>query len=298
VNDPKKHHYLPVFYLKRWARNPDGKLVSFRKWPRGRINPLRLHPPGIGYQSLLYSLKGKPDALAQQLETSFMKPVDTMASEALDQLEAQGGRGPWNNRLRQAWAMFIRSLFLRMPSDIEALKVTLRDNWVLIAKDYEEGYQLLRKPSDPATVVEFAAQSADRLENMAIQAVPGLANNQHVTELLMNLHWFVTDVRADDFELLTGDRPVKMSPLLLDDAFVSLPIGPRKMFWGVRYPSLESYVRLNQSRGWPAVQNRELLRRSNHLAIARNDGPLAFVRKHLAAEPTRSHFEGIDLRME
>lgn len=25
MNDPKKHHYLPVFYLKRWAVYPDEK---------------------------------------------------------------------------------------------------------------------------------------------------------------------------------------------------------------------------------------------------------------------------------
>jgi Protein of unknown function (DUF4238) len=52
----QKHHYTPVFYLKRWA-NTDGRLCEFSR-PHKLVQPRRTNPDGTGYFRGLYTLDG------------------------------------------------------------------------------------------------------------------------------------------------------------------------------------------------------------------------------------------------
>lgn len=292
MSHPIKHHYLPVFYLKRWTGPPDGKLVAFRKWPQGGTNPQRLHPAGIGWQRSLYTLDEVELSLAQKIETAFMQPVDALASDALALLEEDNGGARWSSRLRQAWVIFLRSLVLRTPIDIDALKKRYVDEWGKAVPELEIEYQRRRSPSDPLTANGFLSSlTRSQLEDHALRLIPGLASNRVIAELLMNMHWFVVDVEAGGIELLTSDRPLWMSPMKLDDAFITLPIGPRKMFWSVKHPKWEDYVRRGLPRDWVQERNKLVLRQATSLAIGRTDHPLPFVRKHLGAETLASIFE-------
>ena len=55
-NPPTKHHYIPAFYLKKWAA-ADGKVTEFTK-PRHEIVARKIMPDRTGYQERLYELKG------------------------------------------------------------------------------------------------------------------------------------------------------------------------------------------------------------------------------------------------
>lgn len=293
MTDPTKHHYLPVFYLKRWAIGaPDGKLVSFRKWPRGKITPLRLHPEGIGYHKSLYSLGEVEPESTQEIERLFMQPVDNDASYALCLLESNARRTDWPPRLRRAWVKFLRSLSMRMPPDIIALKTSYLEGWGEVSIDHEQEYQRLRQPSDPPTAAEFFKQMPlTELQNHALKLIPWLADNEEIGELLMNLHWFVVDADPDGLELLTSDRPLTMAPFELDDAYLTLPIGPTKIFWAVKHPKWEVIVRSQQPKDWVRRQNERILRQASFLAISRTDDCQRFVQKHLGATPEVSVFE-------
>ncbi|RWO35013.1 MAG: DUF4238 domain-containing protein [Mesorhizobium sp.] len=92
VNTPKKHHYIPVFYLKRWA-GEDGRLCEFSRPYDHRVKPRRTHPAGTGYEENLYSMQGFEPELAQQIEERFFKFTDSLAADALDRLVTKGVGG-------------------------------------------------------------------------------------------------------------------------------------------------------------------------------------------------------------
>jgi hypothetical protein len=65
--DPKKHHYIPVSYLKRWA-GPDNRICEFSKPYRGIVRPKRVYPDGTGYERELYTIRGLHPELAEIFE--------------------------------------------------------------------------------------------------------------------------------------------------------------------------------------------------------------------------------------
>jgi hypothetical protein len=55
VNPPRKHHYVPVFYLKQWAGG-DGRLCQYRRVYDGKVAVNRKHPDATGYKVDLYKI--------------------------------------------------------------------------------------------------------------------------------------------------------------------------------------------------------------------------------------------------
>jgi hypothetical protein len=89
VSEPRKHHYVPVCYLKQWASTDDRRLCEHKLIPGGYgVKPRRTSPDGTGYQIDLYRIDGVPDDIAQDFEKRFMHLVDTDASRALERIIA------------------------------------------------------------------------------------------------------------------------------------------------------------------------------------------------------------------
>ena len=101
-----RHHYIPVFYLKQWARD-NGRLCEFSK-PYDRVKPRRTHPDGTAYVDGLNTVEGLPPAEAQYLETVFFQIADDTAAQALKILLSPT---PWNltPKVRSGWSRFIMS---------------------------------------------------------------------------------------------------------------------------------------------------------------------------------------------
>jgi hypothetical protein len=76
VSEPRKHHYVPVCYLKQWAMTDDRRLCEYKLIPGGYgVKPRRTSPEGTGYQIDLYRIDGVPDNIAQDFEKRFMHLV-------------------------------------------------------------------------------------------------------------------------------------------------------------------------------------------------------------------------------
>lgn len=101
-----RHHYIPQFYLKRWANNK-GQLVEFSKPYGPLIKPQRRYPSETGFMDKLYAIEGVPEHLTHYFELKFFRPVDTMASVVLDKME-RGGKN-FSASERTAWGRFILS---------------------------------------------------------------------------------------------------------------------------------------------------------------------------------------------
>ena len=47
MSDPKRHHYLPEFYQRRWV-NADNEVTVYRRFPSESVSKLmRIEPIGV-----------------------------------------------------------------------------------------------------------------------------------------------------------------------------------------------------------------------------------------------------------
>jgi hypothetical protein len=83
AKEPKepKHHYLPVFYLKQWARN-EGRLCEFTK-PFNRVLLKTTYPEGTAYIRGLNTVEGLSPEAARFLEEVFFQIADAGAARVL-----------------------------------------------------------------------------------------------------------------------------------------------------------------------------------------------------------------------
>lgn len=226
---PKKHHYIPAFYLKRWA--VDGKVTEFRRWPRD-IVPKRVSAEATGFKKCLYELKGHEAEFAQQVEEKFFKPVDTQAHRALEMLENHGHYANWCSRTRSSWSQFILSLLLRTPEDIGLLREWWQEEFGRTDNEIEERYRAVRLESSPETFSEFLeGQPLGVKERYQFEILFSLIANENVGAAINNMHWRVLQTPLNAPTLLTSDRPVlRTSNIKGPRGHVALPIGPRLLF--------------------------------------------------------------------
>jgi Protein of unknown function (DUF4238) len=97
MNDPRRHHYNPEFYLDEWAR-PDGLLCEIKK-AYGKVEVRRKSPKSTGFQRDLYRTVGVSDE--QHVEKNFMSRLDNDAARALQKI-LSGDRSDWMSPERGA----------------------------------------------------------------------------------------------------------------------------------------------------------------------------------------------------
>lgn len=228
--EPLKHHYIPEFYLKRWAAPEDDKLCQWQRH-RGIVKPLRVYPAQTGYVHRLYELKDFPPNLAQQVESRFFQSVDTQAANALSYMEHDGRDAGWSDKLRSAWARFLISLLLRCPEDLAKMRPAWERDFFTVPDEVEERF---RQEASSEAFSSFRSY----LESLPLRSrekpffelLISLMSSQHLGELLINMHWAVINA-TDDWPLYTSDRPVVMTEGLdHHDGYILLPIGPTRLF--------------------------------------------------------------------
>ncbi len=242
AQDSIRHHYIPVFYLKRWVGD-DAKICQYSR-PRDDLHVKRVYPVQTGFVDRLYEMKGVPPDAAQQIEHEFMKPVDTFASQALEMLE-NGDNRINTPKYRSAWSLFIMTLLMRMPEDLEVLEAALAEEWQRELPALRKLYKAKRRPIDPATIEEFIEQSdPQHMSRWTLNVARSLMDHDQLGQLLNNMRWFVVTAENPMVRLLTSDRPVVMSASLTErHAYLFVPLGPTRLFVAVNNVETENIVR-------------------------------------------------------
>jgi hypothetical protein len=230
-NPPTKHHYIPAFYLSRWA-GAFNKVTEFAKVHGGKIVAKPKMPERTGYKERLYEMQGVEPELAQQFEEKYFKPIDTMAATALEMLYQHGHNAPWTAKSRTAWTRFMMSLLLRCPEDIDAFRAWWHDDFASTDREAEARYQAKRSPDDPATFSEFLdSQPLAVKEKYMIEMLNSLLEHDSVGTNINNMEWRVLETPASAPRLLISDRPViRSNNLKGEQGHIALPIGPRLLF--------------------------------------------------------------------
>jgi hypothetical protein len=199
-----KHHYIPVFYLKRWT-GFDARLCEFsRKYKV--VKPRRTSPDGTGYVRGLYRLPNVPDEKADIVERGYMKVVDNGAAIALRALlEGKQGLPGLNDDLKVAWARFLHCLCLRSPEYMEALSRVLQRDIGGTVEEHRDEYYKIRKDADPPTFDEFKARFiANPFNTSAASIIHRLVDSQRVVGHMCGMAWHVIHALLCDKEGVDG----------------------------------------------------------------------------------------------
>lgn len=291
-NKPHKHHYLPVFYLKRWAQNStDGKLVEYSRPFGPEVKRRRTNPSGTGFLDKLYAINGLPPELAQQVEEEFLQPVDTVAADALALLEAGDAVMRRSAKYRSSWSLFLMSLMMRMPNDIKALKSSYAQRWLEATSELAKGFA--ERTGTNFTRAESIVRTTltQQMDWMAMGLFQKLVDHHNIGKTLNNMHWFTIETDPEGPEFFTSDHPLVIGPgFAQPNAYVCLPIGPHRLFWAVRDPAGERQIRNREQDGMISLINETLVMQAHERSYATNDRHLPFMQKFLALEPHVSWF--------
>jgi Protein of unknown function (DUF4238) len=183
----QNHHYVPVFYLKRWV-GKDGKLCVYVR-PHDRVKTYRKHPDATGYKEDLYAISGAGDEIESHLEGRFLNSADNDAAEALDMLET-GRIASMDAHQKSAWSRFVMRLLHGNPEAVDRISA--------------QAEEMLR-----ANFAPFA-NDKEHVARTKVAALQTLMDSDLVGRQLNSMAWVVVPLRSS-YSLLTSDRPFVMT---------------------------------------------------------------------------------------
>lgn len=208
---PRDHHFLPQWYLERWASQ--GTVVRYvrPRGPDGKLDCKRRSPKAVAYERDLYHLPDIDDpAESQRLELEFFQRIDDRAAVALHKADREE-RGTAADRI--ALSQFMVSLLHRSPSRLRAVRaeLALRTDGAPYEGLEGEDFQRILK------------STANRLLAMLVEAADGAA-------IVSKFKTFVVRTGRTRRTFLTSDRPISVSAQLVGpDAFMILPYAPNRL---------------------------------------------------------------------
>ena len=259
MSEPINHHYVPQFYLAKWARG-DGRVARYHR-PHSKVEVSWRTPKHLGYEERLYTLEGYPAERQQSIETSFFKPLDDAAAPIWTHL-INHGPADLDDAGRSEWTRFIMSLQHRNPHALGEIRAMIdpiiRQNIEAQAGQYE----LTREEGDPETVFDFAMQESPELILNAYKSIlPEMIDHPQIGQWTVQMHWAVLDLSDAGLSVLTCDRPFTSSHGYGDmRLIIGVPISPTHIFVAVRDPAVLLTLR--------AQRPRDTVRNANRLFVS------------------------------
>jgi Protein of unknown function (DUF4238) len=277
----EKHHYLPIFYQKRWA-GADGKVCVYRT-PYKELKTKRRHPDAVGFQDDLYTIPGVEFEAASHLERRFFLQTDNDASQALERLEKCPNE-PLDNRLRSGWSRFVMSLIHRAPKEVAIFKAEVVKHVEYAEREFEENYEANKIPGDPPTFAEFRLKRptnlAGRTAAMLIQQViDSVTVGNHFNRMI----WTLINPPSS-YPFLTSDRPLMMTNgISAPDGHLALPIGPRRLFIASNKQHIVDEVAARKPDDLVQFVNDRVVKQAREFVIGVDDRQFRFVRNRFDA---------------
>jgi hypothetical protein len=281
------HHYIPQFYLRRWAR-PDGQLSVMRLVHGGNIALADKYPAGTGYLSDLYRTECVTEQKEQHLERAFMSPLDNAANRALERILALD-ESEWNGEDQKAWTVFLLSLMFRNPETVKELKEIVSEIWQVSLSELEANYEKRRLPDFPETFAEFIKLTDPATPHIAAtNFLMQTIENERLGPGIINLHWSIIRTPPSVRPFLTSDRPI-VRPLPLHDpaAYLALPADPHTLFIASKQWGLDKELSLFPQSELVDHINYAVMSQARQFVWATDETQLENVRKYIASAPIK-----------
>jgi hypothetical protein len=256
MSQPKDHHYLPEFYLKRWVGARDRVWRYYR--PRDRVVASPVGQGHTGYEDGLYRLDGTADP--QIIETKFFAVVDNDAAPFLERMIREGPAVLGKDE-RRSWTLFLMSMLYRDPHSLVEIKSVIHRFFrANLEKLRQSDYAASRQPDDPESIYDFAMERTPELAEAYKAGLPRMIDNDVIGQHIINMRWAMCDLSTAPHTLLTGDRPCMTSRGIADPAcMLSVPVSPTHLFVAAHDIGL-----LRQLAAQPA---RDTVRNSNNCIV-------------------------------
>jgi hypothetical protein len=237
-----KDHYVPQFYLRRWAK--DGFLSS-ATWvkQKGELHWKRPSTASVGY---------KPD-LYEHIEKKFFMPLDTQAASFTKLFNKFDGKNSREQNLTEEeselWAKYILAQHIRTPSNVDVIC----NNFV------KEGIE----------------------RSTAKDQLPNIIENKRAVKDLRNMLWVFATVSTKS-EIITSDNPLIFKPndLSHKSCVVILPMGPQSFFLATHASNFPRFEM--SQRKMVASINQEILMSARERVFMRSQASIqeSFIKKH------------------
>jgi hypothetical protein len=201
IQEPKRHHYLPEFYLSAWC-GPDGKLERYVN-RRGEIRTARFTTGQVGYRPNLYRLlsDGIPDRTT--IERHHYEQIDNHAAPVIARLNRD-----WPIKVTETerWVMarFILALPARNPWGIATGHKIARVTFGLELDDPEFIAEIGLAPNKSLWEMVEAGNPHFVADQTLVQMIE-VSDDKTKIDRLMRMHWAVWDVSAAPMDLILGD---------------------------------------------------------------------------------------------
>lgn len=281
-NEPKKHHFLPEFYLGEW-RDSNRQIIRFTKPYGNVVKPKRVFTAGAGYIEKLYAVEGLPDEAKLDMESEFLSPVDSRAADAL---RCMLTGEEFTQAQRMAWASFLATLLFRMPDDIARLKENIFQLFEGMMPGLERIFNAipshLREGAGNA-LGEFNSKAA--VARRAIESARQLMADEEVVGGLAKMEWSVFTVDNAKHDLLTSDRPViHTNSLNHPDSHLAVPIGPRRLFVAAKERRLLGKLKQTSQDELVRASNEFVVSNATVVVCGRSESQLNFIQKRMGKE--------------
>lgn len=234
--EPKlpKHHYIPVFYLKHWAKN--GKVTAFRRL-HDKVVATPKPPTHTGYVRGLYWLEGADPTLANRIQTLLMGRIDHNAAIA-HQMMLNDSVDSLPQIVRLAWSRFVVGLLLRSPATVKNIYDRMSNP---TAKEYRD---LKRDFERDFPGKRYEDISPLEMKRGAMYALVKLMQNAEVEAMLASMIWTVYDLGLPELNFFTSDRPVIMANgLAKKNGHLAIPLSSRKMFFAFANKQIQAEIK-------------------------------------------------------
>jgi hypothetical protein len=274
----KKHHYLPVFYLKQWALQPGGKVVEFSRPFGPEVKPRRVHPSGTGYVNRLYASEFA-EVGAWEMERDFFSPVDSRAADAMRRLISGA---VLSDAERQAWATFVVSLLCRMPEDVPLVKEMRKQVILMFAPAFRRAYDASRPAEETRTFEQLTSEVMETAPDRALRTLEKIITNERLIDILCRMKWAVTPLSSGN-ELLTSDRPVTYTKVLnADESHFVLPISPEHLFIAANNSGMLKRIAAMPKLG--TMANQKAVEQASKLVYGSSERQLRFVQNRMGRD--------------
>lgn len=237
-----KDHYVPEFYLKRWARGGNlysAKIISHT----GELHWTSHAPKGTGYERGLYG----------EVEEKFFKPLDYDASKLLVSLHeydcARNRKLEIGKNDHEIWARFLLAQIIRIPMYV---------------------HEVCKKCCD-------AGLDPDQ----AREQIPEIIGNERALKDIRSMEWVFAKVDTN-LELITCDNPIIFKPrnLQSEDCVLIFPLGPKHFFLATHNQNIARLEK--SPRKMVSYINQEIIKNANERIYARSKESISndFVQKH------------------
>jgi hypothetical protein len=233
--DPRKHHYVPVFYQKHFSNANELLWV----YDRQRRTFKELHPLVICLKKDLYALKPEDEPRDPRIENKVLALVDAFGAMGIRDFQA----GEASRGAEEAVAFFMAFQYNRVPTisrDIRATYAKLVEEFGRIsfanverAKATMENYA--RDTGEPVTVTPESMVEMVQGKHIKIEATEAIflrtmmEQSVILSRLLRKLDWEML-VASDETGFILCDCPVVIVPPKGSDQVGFLVPGSAKYF--------------------------------------------------------------------